>query len=133
MSRFLARRWRTILALAIGVAVGGYGALGLLIGHQVRGEVERAQATVGGEPIAALLTVADSDDASLSQRNHAIWALGQLGAAEALPLLRRLRTGQPCVHDSLVCQREVEKAIALCDGAPNLGAMLWRHGELAAR
>ena len=78
----------------------------------------------------ALIEVATSDEADISDRNRAIWALGQLGSSRALPALQSLLTGGPCDHDKLICQHEVESALKGCDGSLNIGAVIWRHGDL---
>jgi len=67
-----------------------------------------------GDRVEALMAYASSEHHSLSQRNHAIWALGMIGDTRALPLLETLRTGLPCDHSSTLCQHEVDKAIKKC-------------------
>jgi hypothetical protein len=42
-----------------------------------------------------------------------------------------LETSQLCDHETSICQHEVEKAIEGFSGGPNVGAWVWRHGELA--
>ena len=79
-----------------------------------------------GDRIEALITYVDSENISLRQRNHAVWALGQIGDERALPTLEKSYTGQPCDHDSRLCQREVQKAIKLCKGSFNATAWLPR-------
>jgi hypothetical protein len=133
MRGFLAAHWRRVLLTAAGILVVGYLALALAIGHQVARMAAHAQALHPGGPVEALITLAVTESAPLAERNRAIWGLGQLGAHEALPALASLVTGQTCDHGRKVCQREVRKAMQLCSGAPNLGALVWRHGELAAR
>jgi len=51
----------------------------------------------------------------LAERNHAVWALGRLRDARALPLLEDFYTGEECEHDAALCQSELEKAIARCN------------------
>jgi hypothetical protein len=46
-----------------------------------------------------------------SVNNYAFWALGQLGDKRALPFLKKLATGQPCDHETNLCQGEITKAI----------------------
>jgi len=46
-----------------------------------------------------------------SANNHAFWALGQLGDKRALPFLRKLLTGEPCDHETNLCQGEIQEAI----------------------
>jgi hypothetical protein len=86
---------------------------------------------VTGDPVAALLAYVVDEENGLRERDRAIWALGQLGDARALPLLEGLATGAPCGHEHGLCQHGIEKAIAACRGGTNLPANLWRRGELA--
>ena len=63
--------------------------------------VSGAQSRFPGDPVTALIALATSEEASLSDRNRAIWALGQLGSAEALPTLRPSGPDQRCDHETL--------------------------------
>lgn len=59
--------------------------------------------------------------------NYSIWALGQLGDKRALPFLRHLLTGEPCDHETNICQGEINKAIQkLSSHQFNLPKYLWR-------
>jgi hypothetical protein len=79
-----------------------------------------------GDRIEALMTYVNSENHSLRERNRAVWALGQIGDERALPVLERFNTGQPCNHDTSLCQRELGKAVKLCKGGLNLTAWLPR-------
>ena len=131
MGSYFVYHWRSVLSAALVVLLAGYVVVGLSIGREVERVIARAQARQGGTPVCALLAVARSSEAPLAERNRAVWALGQLGAREARPVLETLVTGGECDHDSLVCQHELEKAINLCSGAANPGALVWRRGDLA--
>ncbi len=87
-----------------------------------------AQATqeYPGDRIEALMVYVDSENHSLKQRNHAIWALGQIGDQRALTTLEKFYTGGPCDHDSRLCQGELQKAIKQCKGSFNATAWLPR-------
>lgn len=131
MSGFFRKHWRKIVLVILSIPVVGYFAICISIGFGVRNAVSGAQEQFPGDPVTALIALATSEETSISDRNRAIWALGQLGSAEALPTLRSLETHQLCDHDSLICQHEVESAIKGCSGGTNAGAWVWRHGELA--
>jgi len=74
-----------------------------------------------GDDVAALLDYVQSDAHCLRERNHAVWALGQARDRRALPVLEGYFTGEPCDHARGLCQRELGKAVALCQGqTPNL-------------
>jgi hypothetical protein len=133
------RRWKRLRNLLfLFAALMGLLAVAVLgtaasIGHSVHGAVTSAQARFGGDPVEALMRVAETDSLALRERNQAIWALGQLGDARALPLLDALYTGEPCDHQHQICQHELRKARRLCSGGVNLSAPLWRHRVVAAR
>ncbi len=133
MHGFLRKHWRKIVLAAIGLPITAYLGLCLIIGLGVHRAVSNAQAHFPGDPVTALESVATSANASLSDRNRAIWALGQLGSPEALPVLQSLVTGEPCDHETKICQHDVESAIAACSGGVNIGAVIWRHGDLAVK
>jgi len=60
--------------------------------------------------------------------NHAIWALGQLGDKRALPFLKSLLTGEPCDHETNLCQGEIKEAIQKLERNQfNLPKFLWRR------
>jgi hypothetical protein len=127
--RTRSRRRRCFYVLIpLGALLAAYVAIGMWIGTDVREAAATAQARFGGDPVAALCALAESDREPLELRNRSVWAIGQIGDPSALPHLERLRTGAPCVHDREVCQREVEKAIAACRGSFNAAAPVWRHG-----
>jgi len=59
--------------------------------------------------------------------NHIFWALGQLGDKRALPFLKGLLTGEPCDHETNLCQGEIQKAIHILERDQfNLPKFLWR-------
>ena len=97
------------------------------IGRQVRVAGESAKQRHAGDAVEALLACVEDSTLSLKERNHAIWALGQLGDRRALPVLRARQTGQPCNHANRPCERELSKAIALIDGGVNVTAWVWRE------
>ena len=62
-----------------------------------------------------------------SANNRVFWALGQLGDQRALPSLRKLLTGEPCDHETNLCQGEIKEAIQKLERNPfNLPKFLWR-------
>jgi hypothetical protein len=124
-----ARGIKTISLSLLGlVALAGAAAIGLslMIGSGVRSVSAAALREHPGDRIAALMAYVDSPAASLSQRNRAAWALGQIGDARALPLLERYYDGRPCDHEKALCQYELKKAIRGCRGGTNLLAWVWR-------
>jgi hypothetical protein len=99
---------------------------GLTIRKTVNSIIADAILEYPGDNIEALMAYVRSENHNLKEKNRAIWALGQLGDARALPLLEELYTGKPCNHDRYLCQHEIKKAIKLCRGSFNITALLWR-------
>ena len=85
-----------------------------------------------GDKVEALMKSVKADEYGYDAHryranNHALWALGQLGDERALPFLRNLATGEPCDHETNLCQGEIQKAIRKLEGNGfNLPAFLWR-------
>ena len=102
----------------------------LCICFSIRSSVKEISATavreLPGDRIEALMGYVDSESYSLKQRNHAVWALGQIGDERALATLEKFYTGGPCDHDSHLCQGELQKAIKQCKGSFNATAWLPR-------
>jgi hypothetical protein len=97
-----------------------------LIGSGVHAASEAALLDAPGDRVLALMAYVESPKHTLRERNRAVWALGQLGDARALPVLETHFTGRNCEHDRALCQHELRKAIRLCRGATNIAAAGWR-------
>jgi hypothetical protein len=119
---------RRIIRILVGVllagALFGSGALGAILWHIHRSVQERCAMAQEAHPhpgddVAALIDFMNSESHSLRERNSAIWALGRLGEAKALPALESVYTGERCEHDKKLCQYELEKAIRRCGGIPD--------------
>jgi len=112
-SRWL-RHWGPLVGLAVLVlAVVGFMALGWWIQIGAREMGTAAMREFPGDRIEALMALVQSERHTLAQRNHAVWALGQLRDARALPVLQTYYTGRPCDHARYLCQSELKKAIRL--------------------
>jgi hypothetical protein len=68
--------------------------------------------------IAAPIEYMNSQEHSFPERNSAVWALGRLRAADALPAFEAVYTGEKCDHENMLCQYEPAKAIRRCGGTP---------------
>jgi len=64
----------------------------------------------------ALITLIESENYSLKERNNAVWTLGVLKEKEALPKLESMLTGLECDHDQDICQYEIKKAVLKIKG-----------------
>ena len=109
--------------LAIGTLLGGAG-LGAILWHihrsvQQYSKVAQKAHPHSGDDVAALIDFMNSDSHTFRDRNLAVWTLGRLRDAKALPALKSVYTGEQCEHGKSLCQYELEKAIRLCGGIPD--------------
>lgn len=122
------RWWKTGLALAGVVALGLAGVEGYIrwtaydFGRQ-------AKDRFGGDRVEALIQQVECTSCTMKQRQEAVWALGQMGEARALPVLRAHLTGRPCDHAKELCQYELEKAIRKIEGRTPVHGLLRRTME----
>ena len=65
-----------------------------------------------GDRADALIRLVACETCSLQDRNHAVWALGQLREKRALPVLASYKTHRRCDHTREICQHELDKAMA---------------------
>ena len=132
MKTVLLTKWKKLLTIAVSALFLFYIGSSLVIGSQVQDVISAAQKNHPTDPNSALLAVVNSENLPLAERNQAVWALGQLGDPQAISSLQALYTGKECDHDNEVCQHELEKALKLCQGSQNIGALIWRHGEITS-
>ena len=106
--------------------------LSLWIELHIKKTCEMATRKYSGDKIEALMKFVESKETSYRAHlyranNHAFWALGQLGDKRALPFLRKLLTGEPCDHETNLCQGEIKEAIHKLERNQfNLPKYLWR-------
>lgn len=128
--RWNGHRFIVFVSRAAVIALVVIGALLLsttwLIRSGVHATSEAALLEQPGDRVPALMAYIESPTHTLRERNRAVWALGQLGDARALPVLEKHFTGRACEHDLVLCQHELRKAIRLCRGATNISAFIWR-------
>jgi len=109
--------WLPVVVVA--ALVLGYSALSGLVWWITADAYQRgakAMREFPGDEVDALAALVTSETRPLSERNRAVWALGQIGDGRALPALERLYTGVPCDHARYLCQYELKKAIEKCRG-----------------
>jgi HEAT repeat protein len=104
--------WLAVLIVAL-LLVAGFAAIKWSIHADVSDATELALREYPGDDVLALIAFVESDEHSLPARNRAVWALGQLGDARALPTLERKYTGETCDHARRLCEHELKKAIDL--------------------
>ena len=112
--RFLRRWWLVLAAGAFALLASAVVSLGLFIIADAHDKGRAAQREFEGDEVQALMALVQSERHSLSERNQAVWALGQLRDARALSVLEKYYYGGPCNHARFICQRELEKAIDGC-------------------
>ena len=108
----------TLRNLVLGVSavlllfvIAGYAAVFASIHGDVTDAGRSAMTRYPGDRVQALSTLVDCQTCSLDERNRAVWALGQLRDARALPTLMKYYTRQKCNHASDLCQHELQKAV----------------------
>jgi len=99
------------------------------IGYEAKSLCQNARWQYGGDCVEALIAQLDDEHQGFRTRNHAIWALGQLGDSRALPVLKSYYTGnipdrEPL--DGTISQYELKKAVELAKGGTNITAFIWR-------
>lgn len=82
-----------------------------LIGSGVRSFSQTAQAHFPGKRVEALMAMVECESCSLRDRNHAVWALGQLDDPRALPVLEKHYTGAKCGHLRNLCPKTLQIAL----------------------
>ena len=106
--------------------------LSLGIELHVKKMCEMATQKYPGDKVEALMMFVESKEYGYnahrySANNRAFWALAQLGDKRALPFLRNLLTGEPCDHETNICQGEINEAIQHLErNGFNLPKFLWR-------
>lgn len=118
-----------LLAVGVSITLLIFFIGGVWIGHEAKSLCQNAQWQYGGDCVEALITQLNDEHQGYRTRNHAIWALGQLGDARALPTLEQHWTGnipdrEPL--DETISQYELKKAINLASGETNVSAFIWR-------
>ena len=115
-----------ILGILAGLAVIAFVGISLRIGYDVNNMSKMAMKQFGGGRVEALIAQVDCETCNLDDRNHAVWALGQLADKRALAVLYKYYTGKPCNHTRQICQYELSKAIRWSEGRSFMLFQIWR-------
>lgn len=102
----------------------------LWIGSDVRRYCKTAKKIYRGDCVEVLSEMVDDLSMPFRERNHAIWALGQLGDPRGLMYLTKYFTGKTTEvenKDLVLSQKEIVKAIGLMQGKFNPSALIWRY------
>ena len=82
------------------------------IGQGIKERISIAKQQYSGIAEDALIAyMEDSNHTPRERTDVAVWTLGQIRSQKALPLLKKLYTGEPCHHNTELCQYEIHKAI----------------------
>jgi hypothetical protein len=106
--------WKLVLgvsAVLLLFVIAGYAVVFASIHADVNDAGRSAMTRYPGDRVQALCTLVDCQICSLDERNRAVWALGQLRDARALPTLMKYYTRQKCNHESDLCQHDLQKAV----------------------
>ena len=120
-----------IVAIGISVFLLFFFITNVWIGYEAKSLCQSAEWQYGGDCVEALIAQLNDEHQGFRTRNHAIWALGQFGDNRAVPVLQKYYTGnipdrEPL--DKTISQYELEKAIKLANGGPNITVWAWRWG-----
>lgn len=129
----MARTITLVMAGLLGVALVLIIILRILISHTVRENITIAENHYRGSAEDALIAYLSDSTNSPDDRTHiAIWTLGQIRSEKALPSLQKLYNEDPdgitCKgrHDSVLCQREIHKAIVSIENdLPGAKKKIW--------
>ncbi|UCG58264.1 MAG: hypothetical protein JSU70_01910 [Phycisphaerales bacterium] len=128
LRRILLRGTLIVLLVCVVVIIS----LSLSVELALKKTCEMAAQKYPGDKVQALMMFVESDEYGYdahrySANNRAFWALGQLGDRRALPFLKNLLTGEPCDHETNLCQGEIQEAIQRLESDGfNLPKFLWR-------
>ncbi|HRY28963.1 MAG TPA: HEAT repeat domain-containing protein [Elusimicrobiota bacterium] len=124
--------------IALAVLVVGFSGVLVLAGgtfYMLHAEVKRICVEAGnrfeGDCVESLIATVKAEELPFKTRNEAIWALGQLADAKALPYLTEIQPKtfcqKPCGNKYL-CRYELDKAVKWCTQG-NLTRWMYAHRE----
>lgn len=111
MRRNVGKHLFKFLAILVIVLFAVIAGAELLIGSGVRSFSQKAQTHFPGKRVEALMAMVECQSCGMNDRNHAVWALGQLDDPQALPILEKHYTGAKCDHVRNLCQDTLQTAI----------------------
>ena len=121
-----------LMSIGISIFLLFFFVTSIWIGHEAKRLCQEAKWSYQKtDCVEALIAQLEDENQAYRNRNHAIWALGQLGDRRALPVLQKYYTGNIPDKESLdktISQYELKKAINLTSGGINITAVFWRYG-----
>ena len=103
----------------------GVGGVIVLIRSDLQQYSDEAIARFPGGRVQALVARVECNTCAMQDRNHAVWALGQMRVEQALPVLREYYDGRKCTHETRLCQYELEKAIRMIETKEERSGLVW--------
>lgn len=119
------RKWLKIsIGIVLSISLILFFSSTFFVEYQVQETCKKATSIYPGDEIHALLSMAKSHASCNEEKSRALWALGQLGATEALPYLLETYDG---VEETDICIYEAQFAIEkIRKNQFNLPGFLWR-------
>jgi len=103
--------WRIVILIVFTIILAVFCLLEASIGMDVRNYSQSAQNRFPGKRVDALIAMVGCESCSMEDRNHAVWALGQLDDVRALAVLEKYYTGKECNHWKDLCQKTLGTAL----------------------
>ncbi len=124
-----------LCALGVSIFILFFIILCTWIGYELKSVCREAKNTYGSKQTCnqALTRMLDDNRQNFKNRNDAIWALGEIGSPDSLPVLKKYYTGIIPAREPLyktISQYELKKAIDLTSGGLNISAFVWRSMSL---
>lgn len=124
-----------LCALGVSIFILFFIILCTWIGFEIKNVCHEAKNTYGNKLgcSQALAKTLDDDKQSFKNKNDAIWALGEIGNPDSLPVLKKYYTGIIPAREPLyktISQYELKKAINLTSGGLNISAFIWRGMDI---
>ena len=120
----------------MGFLWGSFLVSSLVIRNSVRERCEVVLNQYEGDCVEALIQVVDGEMNSYSERNRAIWALGQMGddgEGRAIDVIEKYYTGEIPEREPYnggLSQHEMKKALKLLNGGWNITHLIWNPLKL---
>ena len=119
-----------LITIGFSVLIVLYGIVCRIIFSDVKEICTKAAREFEGDAVEVNVQLLQSDNHGYTEKNDAVWALGQIGDIRALPTLDKLYTGNPCEKpcrkDNKICQYQLETAIKSCRGGFSVTKWMYR-------
>jgi len=103
------------------------------IAASLQQQCDTAKSKYEGDCVQSLSQLVDDESNSLAERNHSIWALGQMGDSRAKEIIEKYYTGdipQREKYNQVLSQYEMKKALNLLNGSFNVTHLVWNRKNI---